>query len=50
MTYRIPVSVNVEFTVEVEANSREEARELAENLAYTEYLTADPDELNAVAL
>ena len=48
--YEIPVSVTVEFTVTVEAPDRETAREIAENQAYTDYLTADPDELNAVAL
>lgn len=48
--YEIPVSVNVEFTITVEASSKAEAREIAEERAYTEYLTADPDELNAVAM
>ena len=49
-TYEVPVSVTVEFTVEVEAESEEAAKEAAESRAYEEYLTAEPDELNAVAL
>ena len=48
--YTVSVSVNVEFDVEVEASSAAEAKEIAEERAYTEYMTADPDELNAVAM
>lgn len=48
--YTVSVSVNVEFDVEVEASSAAEAKEIAEERAYEEYLTAEPDELNAAAI
>ena len=48
--YTVSVSVNVEFDVEVEASSVAEAKEIAEERAYEEYLTAEPDELNAAAV
>ena len=50
MKYTVTVAVSVEFDVEVDAATEAEAEELAEDLAYTEYLTAEPDELNATVL
>lgn len=49
-TYEVQVSVNVEFTVQVVAKSPAEAKRKAKERAYREYLTAEPDELNATAL
>ena len=50
MKFSVEVSVSVQFSIPVEAGSEQEAREIAENRAYTDYLNAQPDELNAVAL
>lgn len=43
--YTYAVTMEIQFNLTVEAESEDEAQQLAEDQAHSEYLTAEPDSL-----
>jgi hypothetical protein len=43
--YTFAVTMEIQFNLTVEAESEDEAQQLAEDQAHSEYLTAEPDSL-----
>jgi hypothetical protein len=49
-TYSVSVDLTLNFSLSIEANSEEEAIELAEQKAYKDYLVETPDGMDATVM